>query len=158
MHCDKRLYRYLRHETAAHFLDSNFALFRICLKLEVSRSILWGIKIGMKFPFLPHHYHATPHPPPRYIASVHSSRNCRGSQIHYKNWLAWGFWHAPAHPLAIFVACSSSWSWSWSWARPAGVPTEGLGRGAANKGGWSPQDPDPKSFHRTIWPFLWPNW
>ena len=55
-------------------------------------------------------------------------------------------------------SCSSSWSWSWSWTRPAGVPTEGLGRGAANKGGWIPQDPDPKSFHRTIWPFLWPNW
>ena len=58
----------------------------------------------------------------------------------------------------LTISCSSSWSWSWSWTRPAGVPTEGLGRGAANKGGWSPQDPDPKSFHRTIWPFLWPNW
>ena len=54
--------------------------------------------------------------------------------LYYKNWLAWGFWHAPVHHLAIFVACSSSWSWSWSWTRPTGVPAEGLGRGAEHRG------------------------
>ena len=58
---------------------------------------------------------------------------------YYKNWLAWGFWHAPVHHLAIFVACSSSWSWSWSWTRPTGVPAEGLGRGAEIRGVFVPK-------------------
>ena len=40
-----------------------------------------------------------------------------------------------------------------NWCTYGGFRTWGGGLGSL-----CPQDPDPKSFHRTIWPFLWPNW
>merc|ERR1712026_435051 len=66
----------------------------------------------------------------------------------YKNWLAWASDNLLFIFLILILVLDSS-----SWCTYGGFRTWG-----GEQGGLSPQDPDPKSFHRTIWPFLWPNW
>ena len=67
---------------------------------------------------------------------------------YYKNWLAWASDNLLFIILILILVLDSS-----SWCTYGGFRTWGGGQGSL-----CPQDPDPKSFHRTIWPFLWPNW